>query len=120
MKHLNVLSNMEKHKIIIPTGMWPETGEIGFWFSDFDDKVIDSKKQYRIGSQIRVGTNIFTVVIASEDPKVQARTHFKVYPVFPRTIVKPPSGQPAIPAQEVTDNISKVYTEMLNQAAKFF
>jgi hypothetical protein len=122
-RNLNKLSNFDKHRIVLPTVMWPETGGVQLDYREWFQH-IRTTNRYKVGTKIQVGTKIMTSVLAGafvpNQGQVRVNSNFTIYPVFPRSVVNPLPSPRLMPAQQITEAIVKVCTEILTEASNYF
>ena len=95
MRLLQVLSNLDKHRVVLPTLALPERIEIPKVTYE-DATLIAVEKNVRDGQQIKAGTKLLTLVLAfpldGRNRQVGMNGSLGLWPAFSRSYIKPPKG----------------------------
>ena len=123
MRYLTILSNTDKHRIIVPALMSPQVGAIQFDYN-LALKPIKEIHYIKTNREVKAGTKIMTVVLAgtvpNNEPKVRVNTAMTLMPMFPREIIKLPPPKHILIIEEALNRISAVCTEILTKARDEF
>lgn len=119
---LNVLANMDKHRLIIPVGMLMDAGDVKL-HRDPSSQVIYSRFLLNYRRHIKPNTPVLTVCLAGSPPsekKVHVDFKGSVFPVFPTSIIKRSPPRPYIPVEEAMNDIRDVCSKILSEAQNVF
>jgi len=123
LRWLNVLSNIEKHRIIVPALMSPQAGDISFSINSSLECV---KQLHHVSTkrEIEVGTKIMTMVLAGSAPQNERRIHvdtkLTLMPMLPRSIVGLTASKDVVLLEHALNLIIAVCTEILKRAKNEF
>jgi hypothetical protein len=123
MRYLTILSNTDKHRLIVPALMSPQVGDVEFKFDPLLEYV---KEIHHLSSkrEIEVGTKIITFVLAGNVPPNQPRVHidtkFTLMPMLSKSIVGLTPSRDIVLLEDALNLISTVCTEILLKAKEFF
>jgi hypothetical protein len=121
MRCLQILSNTDKHRIIVPTVLFPNSsvGDISCQGGGIAKTIFHLKP----GAEIRKGTKILSVIVAGNTAQqtVNVDTKTVVFPMFPKTIIKQSARRDrAAPVEPILKNIRNVCFEILTKSKDYF
>lgn len=117
MRALRNLSDIDKHRLILPTVMLPQRGQFEVKF-DWG-KVINWELLLKRGQAIKPGTKFARCIVAEmvtgQPIQMRVKGTIKTMPVFPRSYVMPPPGDDAVLIDWLMSGISSTCLEILNE-----
>lgn len=123
MGYLRVLSDTDKHRIIIPAPMLPADGIVEIKGFELWGRLIRVIDRLKLGQEIKKGTQIISAIIAGVPPaqdQVHVDATTTIMPVFPIELIPPTSPDDIVDVEFNLNGIRDVCEEILTEAAKYF
>ncbi len=114
MQRLRNLSDIDKHRIIVPTLVLPQAGNLNFKHEGAE--LIGTKVDLKFGQEVKKGTKILTLILAGGEPgkrKVSVEGPMTSMPMLPRTLIKPPPREDAVLLEVALNEISDVCSQII-------
>jgi hypothetical protein len=120
MKRLRDLTDTDKHRVILPTLVLPQSGDLNLKYEGAEP--VAFIHHLRFGWEIKQGTKIMTLVLAGGEPgkrKVSVEGRVTSTAFFPRSILRPPKGESAVLLEvalnEIRATCEQVRSEIRNE-----
>ena len=121
-RQLQILSNTDKHRTIVPVLSLPQTFEYTFHWQRLGGDPIDqvlALSPLKEGRPIRVGADLATFVLVGGTPgqrQVAVEGNARLVPFLPRTVVPPDRGEKSLLLEPALKKIEAVCTEFVEKA----
>jgi len=112
-RRLRNLSDIDKHRIIIPAVALPFEGE--FEVTAHHGKIIETIEHRRRGEPVKPGARLYAYVVAGAASEMTLRSKISVRAVLPRSVVRPSRGDVATSLRQAMRNTSLVCAEILTR-----
>lgn len=116
MKRLRILTDLDKHRILLPVAALPGKGDLKFNFEHA--QFVGANVDLKPGRPIQSGTKIMTLVLANivkGKTKVTVRGEVVSEPIFPRSLLRPPKRWTAVNVEGCLKDIQRVCRGVLEQ-----
>lgn len=117
MRHLQQLSNIDKHRLILPTACYP-AGKIDMKIKWEGAELIALKKRMKPGQELKKGTKFLTAVLAQARPgqgKVKMNGPVPMASGFRPYIIRPPAGDRVVWVYSAIEGIKETCAEVLRE-----
>ena len=122
MGYLRALSDIDKHRIIIPAPMLPAYGEVNIKYYDWAELILNLDR-YELGQKIKKDTKIHSIVLAGNPPLiclVHVDASTTIIPVFLVELIKPTPPDDVVDVEFTLDTIAKLCSDILTEAQNYF
>jgi len=116
MKHLRILTDLDKHRILLPAVTLPSAGNIKMTFNHA--QAVEMAGHIRAGRPIQPGTPLMTLVLTDV---VKGKTEVGVegevtsQPIFPRSLLRPTKGLVAVSIEAALNDIRTACRAVLDE-----
>jgi hypothetical protein len=120
-RYLRTLSNLGKHRLIVPTKIWSPEGRLDWNIGAAT--LIREDRHFEAHGEIEKGTKIMTMVLSGVTPgqgQVKAISNIHIRPMFPRSLLRPPPSETVIPIEWAMNGIKNTCAEFLAEAVHIF
>lgn len=115
MRTLRNLSDIGKHRFIIPSAGMAQTGDIKF---DYVGALVQPPEvHFKFGRETKRGTKLVTMVLAGAKGQrgMGVEGYVETLPVFLRSLVPPPAGMDAVAVEWALSEIRDTCTEIVSR-----
>jgi hypothetical protein len=120
---LGVLSNTDKHRVIIPTPVFPREGNIQVKYGRWA-QLIMFLERIEPWQDVKEGTKIISLILAGtpsiKEPVSLQEDSLKLMATFPEDLIMPRPPFEAVPMYSALNGIRDVCTEILEKAKQYF
>lgn len=116
MKHLRILTDLDKHRILLPVAALPGKGDLNFGYKHA--QFVRFTPNVSPGRPIKPGTKVMTLVLTNV---VKGKTEVSVSgvvtsePIFPRSVLRPPKRWAAVNVEGCLNDIQRACRGVLEQ-----